>query len=388
MQHVMQLIRQIFFLFAVFWLSGCAALVSVLIPLEDVAKPTGPYQVGTQVIHMVDEKRSAWYGEESSGPREIMVRVWYPAQPQEGDQKAPYVYNEKLIGYVVAEDFGIPKYLMRNISNINGNSWSEAQPVNEKFPVLIFSHGIGGLKIQNTTQMEEMASHGYVVFACDHAYDAGVSIFPGERIIYSKTALPEGITEKEKWDLRRVQLSYRAADIKFMLDEMARGNFLTIALKNSLDLEHIGVFGHSFGGGTSVVVASTDERIDACFGLDTWFLPVPSTVLNSDLNTPFIHLGQVRWKEEDNYLKLDTLVGNNSAWSLRLYVQGATHYDFTDFSQFNRLTKRFGSGEIAPPRIRRITNSAIRDFFDHYLKNGQALVAETYEKVYPEVIVK
>ena len=388
MQHVMQLIRQIFFLFAVFWLSGCAALVSVLIPLEDVAKPTGPYQVGTQVIHMVDEKRSAWYGEESSGPREIMVRVWYPAQPQEGDQKAPYVYNEKLIGYVVAEDFGIPKYLMRNISNINGNSWSEAQPVNEKFPVLIFSHGIGGLKIQNTTQMEEMASHGYVVFACDHAYDAGVSIFPGERIIYSKTALPEGITEKEKWDLRRVQLSYRAADIQFMLDEMARGNFLTIALKNSLDLEHIGVFGHSFGGGTSVVVASTDERIDACFGLDTWFLPVPSTVLNSDLNTPFIHLGQVRWKEEDNYLKLDTLVGNNSAWSLRLYVQGATHYDFTDFSQFNRLTKRFGSGEIAPPRIRRITNSAIRDFFDHYLKNGPALAAETYEKVYPEVIVK
>ena len=384
----MQLIRQIFFLFAVFWLSGCAALVSVLIPLEDVAKPTGPYQVGTQVIHMVDEKRSAWYGEESNGPREIMVRVWYPAQPQEGDQKAPYVYNEKLIGYVVAEDFGIPKYLMRNISNINGNSWSEAQPVNEKFPVLIFSHGIGGLKIQNTTQMEEMASHGYVVFACDHAYDAGVSIFPGERIIYSKTALPEGITEKEKWDLRRVQLSYRAADIQFMLDEMARGNFLTIALKNSLDLEHIGVFGHSFGGGTSVVVASTDERIDACFGLDTWFLPVPSTVLNSDLNTPFIHLGQVRWKEEDNYLKLDTLVGNNSAWSLRLYVQGATHYDFTDFSQFNRLTKRFGSGEIAPPRIRRITNSAIRDFFDHYLKNGPALVAETYEKVYPEVIVK
>ena len=83
----MQLIRQIFILFSVFWFSGCAALVSVLIPLENVAKPTGPYQVGTQVIHMVDEKRSAWYGEESNGPREIMVRVWYPAQPQEGDKR-------------------------------------------------------------------------------------------------------------------------------------------------------------------------------------------------------------------------------------------------------------------------------------------------------------
>ena len=384
----MQIIRQIFFLIAVFWLSACAALVSVLIPMEDVAKPTGPYQVGTQIIHMVDNDRSAWYGEESSGSREIMVRVWYPAQPQEGDQKAPYVYNEKLIGDMVSQGFGIPKYLMQNISNIKANSWSGIDPVDKKFPVLIFSHGHGGLKIQNTTQMEEMASHGYVIFACDHAYDAGVSIFPGERVIFNKTNIPEDYSEEEKWNLRRVQLDYRAADIQFMLDEMARGNFLSEALKNSLDLEHIGLFGHSFGGGTSIVVASTDDRIDACFGLDAWFLPVPSSVLNSDLNKPFLHLGQVRWKEKENYLKLDTLVGNNSAWSMRLDVQGATHYDFTDFSQFNRLTKRYGSGTIAPPRIRRITNSVIRDFFDHYLKNGPALAGDTYEKLYPEVIVK
>ena len=384
----MQLIRQIFFLMAVFWLSACAAIVSVLIPLEDVAKPTGPYQVGTQVIHMIDEDRSAWYGEESSGPREIMVRVWYPAQPEDGDKKAPYVFNEKLIGEIVARDFGIPKYMMQNISNINGNSWSVAQPVKEKFPVLIFSHGHGGLKIQNTTQMEEMASHGYVIFACDHTYDAGVSIFPDERIIFNKTKIPEGYSEEEKWDLRRVQLAYRAADIQFMLDELARGNFLSVSLKNSLDLDNVGVFGHSFGGGTSIVVASTDERIDACFGLDAWFLPVPSSVLNSDLNKPFFHLGQVRWKEKENYLKLDTLAGNNSAWSLRVDVKGATHYDFTDFSQFNRLTKRYGSGEIDAPRIRRITNSVIRDFFNHYLKNGPALAGETYEKLYPEVIVK
>ncbi len=384
----MQLIRQIPLLISVFWLSACAALVSVLIPLENVAKPTGEYQVGTQVIHMVDNDRSAWYGQESSNPREIMVRVWYPAQPQEGDLKAPYVYNEKLIGDMVSEGFGIPKYLMKNLRNINGNSWSEAQPVNEKFPVIIFSHGIGGLKTQNTTQMEEMASHGYVVFSCDHAYDAGVSIFPGDRIIFGKTNIPDNLTKEEKWNMRRAQLDYRAADIQFLLDEMDRENFLSVALKNSLDLEHIGVFGHSFGGGTSVVVASVDERIDACFGLDAWFLPIPSNVLNSDLNKPFIHLGQVSWKEKENYLKLDTLAGNNSAWSVRLDVRGATHYDFTDFSQFSKLTKKYGSGMIAPLRIRKITNSAIREFFDHYLKNGPALALETYEKLYPELIIK
>ena len=59
-----------------------------------------------------------------------------------------------------------------------------------------------------------------------------------------------------------------------------------------------------------------------------------------------------------------------------------------DFSQFSKLTKRYGSGEIAPPRIRKITNSVVREFFDQYLKNGPALVVETYEKLYPEVIIK
>ena len=168
-----------------------------------------------------------------------------------------------------------------------------------------------------------------------------MSIFPGDRTIFGKTDIPDNLTKEEKRKMRRVQLDYRTADIQFLLDEMDRGNFLSVALNNSLDLEHIGVFGHSFGGGTSVVVASVDERIDACFGLDAWFLPVPSMVLNSDLNKPFIHLGRFQWEEEDNYLKLDTLAANNSAWSLRLDVQGATHYDFTDFSQFSKLTKKY-----------------------------------------------
>ena len=62
-----------------------------------------------------------------------------------------------------------------------------------------------------------MASHGYVIFACDHTYDAGVSIFPDERIIFNKTDIPEGFSEEEKWNLRRLQLDYRAADIQLSL---------------------------------------------------------------------------------------------------------------------------------------------------------------------------
>ena len=48
------------------------------------------------------------------------------------------------------------------------------------YPVLIFSHGYEiGFFAQNTVQMEELASHGYVVFSVGHAYESSI-VFDGE----------------------------------------------------------------------------------------------------------------------------------------------------------------------------------------------------------------
>jgi pimeloyl-ACP methyl ester carboxylesterase len=318
----------------------------------------------------------------------MMVRVWYPAILQDGDQKAPYNYNEGLIADMVADGFGIPKAIMRTINKIDGNSWLNAEPLNQRFPVLIFSHGHGGLKTQNTTQMEELASHGYVLFACDHTYDAGISIFPENRVIRNKTDIPKGISDKEKWGIREVQLGYRVGDVQFLLDEMEKGKYLPQSLRNSLELDKIGIFGHSFGGATSVVVSLKDDRIDAALGLDAWFLPIPSTLIKQNMSIPFAHLGQVSWKEKDNYLKLDTLASSNSAQSLRFDVQGSTHYDFSDFSQFSKVSKKYGSGTIASDRIRFIMNTTIRDFFDQYLKQSVSISLNDYKSMYPEIIIK
>ena len=384
----MKIVRYIPLLIIPFWFSACATFISHAISLEDVALPSGSYQVGTQIIHMVDVDRNAWYKDGLNGSREMMVRVWYPAELQDGDQKAPYNYNEALIADMIADDFGIPKSIMRTINKIDGNSWLNADPLNKRFPVLIFSHGHGALKTQNTTQMEELASHGYVLFACDHTYDAGISVFPENRVIRNKTDIPDGISDKEKWGIREVQLGYRVGDIQFLLDEMEKGKYLPQSLRNSLELDKIGIFGHSFGGATSVVASLKDERIDAALGLDAWFLPIPSTLIKQNMSIPFAHLGQVSWKEKDNYLKLDTLASSNSSQSLRFDVQGSTHYDFSDFSQFSKVSKKYGSGTIASDRIRFIMNTTIRDFFDQYLKQSVSISLNDYKSMYPEIIIK
>jgi len=169
---------------------------------------------------------------------------------------------------------------------------------------------------------------------------------------------------------------------------MENGQFLPPSLQNMLELDNIGIFGHSFGGATSVVASLKDDRIDAALGLDVWFLPIPSTLIKKNLNKPFVHLGQVAWKEKDNYLKLDTLASVNSAQSLRFDVQGSTHYDFSDFSQFSKVSKKYGSGTIASDRIRFIMNSTIRDFFDQNLKQSISISLNDYKSLYPEIIIK
>ncbi len=90
----MKIVRYIPLLVICFLFSACATFISRAISLEDVALPSGPYHVGTQIIHMVDDERKAWYTDGINDTREMMVRVWYPAELQDDNQKAPYNYNE------------------------------------------------------------------------------------------------------------------------------------------------------------------------------------------------------------------------------------------------------------------------------------------------------
>ena len=389
MRDNIQIIKP-FLLLSLLILNGCAAIIKTAVPMSNITAPTGTHPVGTKTFHLIDSTRSAWYQDKNENVRELMVRVWYPAKKNSVNHRAPYVKDYALVRDVITKNFGMPKYLMDNLGTIECNAWLDAEPVAGRttFPIIIFSHGHRGMKIQNTTQVEELASHGYIVIACDHTYDSGVTVLPDNRVIFSRSGLPDGIDEDAGREIREMQINIRSADITFIIDKISLDFFGDPELAKISDLNNIGIFGHSFGGGTSIFTAYNDNRIDAVFGLDSWFMPIPTRLINKDLKKPFGHLGQVNWGESNNYSILDTLASNNSDLSVHFSVEGSTHFDFTDFSQFNRLTKRYGSGTIAPPRIRRIPNSVIRDFFDHYLKNGPALAGETYEKLYPEVIVK
>jgi len=101
---------------------------------------------------------------------------------------------------------------------------------------LIFSHGLGGNRAQNTIMIEELASHGYVIIAVEHAYDAHISIFNNGEIADYRSGInyesrnSRVITPEEFWDIRLPQIKTRASDVKFLLDmaEQKKFDYLVI----------------------------------------------------------------------------------------------------------------------------------------------------------------
>ena len=247
---------------------------------------------------------------------------------------------------------------------------------NADMPLVVFSHGLGGIKTQNSIQAEELASRGYVVIAADHAFDAFLTLFEdGTTADYRSSG--QGITtEEEFWAARGPQLATRTADVVFMLDVITTAqngaeSALQIANPNPLwqrvDLSRIGVFGHSFGGATGIMALVSDPRIRAAVVLDGWMVPVPEAIIDRGASKPLLYLGQESWGEPLNYEKLARFEANSSGLVTTEILAGTKHMDFSDSPHLSSFAKRVGfAGSVPAEQLRAKLNADILRFFADY----------------------
>jgi predicted dienelactone hydrolase len=116
-------------------------------------------------------------------------------------------------------------------------------------PIFIFSHGLGGSREAAQYLGEYLARHNYICFFVQH---------PGSDEEVWKSAQSGGIAEKFallKKAANFQNLSARAFDIHFVIDELERRNQIDPNIKNLLDLNKIALGGHSFGAGTTLAIA-------------------------------------------------------------------------------------------------------------------------------------
>jgi predicted dienelactone hydrolase len=234
--------------------------------------PTGPFAVGKTTVHWTDESRVEPLSPIHE-PRELMVDIWYPAEPSNA---APADYMdapayEKAMGADGFQNFfrEASETLRQGVKTHAFVAAPYARSAKQS-PVLIFSPGGGMVREVYAAQLEDLASHGYVIAAISHPYDAILTIFPdGRQIAYSDKRWP--VTPSVEGEANLNELEWLANDIRFVLDELTRADLAAssaLPFAGHLDLSRVGTFGHSFGGIAAAHACQLDRRFKACLNED------------------------------------------------------------------------------------------------------------------------
>jgi len=409
-------------------LCGCAP--SAPAPPADTGKlqlpePTGPHKIGVVDFELVDDSREETFA--PGTPRRIPARAWFPAKSVSGEPR-PFATELELVHQIQAfSDRVLPlgDLAVKLRSDLPTHSYESAVPIADgPVPTVIFSHGGFGYLQTNTSLMEHLASHGYLVVSISHPYVAIATIHENGDIVPADQGLIDGLMAgaadpgylaafTDENPAVRLEAALRnnathvlsphflvwEADFIHVIDRLVSGDVPEKAgkLEHLVDPDRIGTFGMSFGASGSAA-AHKDPRIKAAVNIDGGVFDsalvdvesrVPVLVMHSDAElalpgaTMYPH-------SEFVYQKLETIGTREDI--VRVETKGSTHIGHTD-ACLTPLSVREAHPEFAASlgtvdgqRMATIMNEFIRRFFDKHLSGvGSGLDAD-FRAEFPEVI--
>jgi len=131
--------------------------------------------VGLDTRHLVDASRpDPWVPQ--SGPRQLMVSMYYPALPRTG-RPAPYMNPaeaDALLTFAELND----KVSATAFADTRTSARAGAIPLPGRYPLVVLSPGFSVPRYELTRLAEDLASKGFVVASIDHAYESTATQFP------------------------------------------------------------------------------------------------------------------------------------------------------------------------------------------------------------------
>src|SRR6266496_4681586 len=177
-------------------------------PLDPLS--AGPFPVGVTTTIFVDTSRTDNFTKQ---PRTLVTEIWYPAT-DDARRMPKNKYSDFIPGGVTPEiDELIKKTYKMSVAEMDKVYWNESHrnaPVRKgRFPLVVFSHGNGGSRNQDTFWCDYVASHGYIIVSADHTGNARWTIGDGKPILFQGGE-------------RNNSAKDRPLDVSFLLDQMIR----------------------------------------------------------------------------------------------------------------------------------------------------------------------
>lgn len=329
----------------------------------------GEYAVGATTITVDDGVRG----------RPLTVEVWFPIDTADVTDQPAHVYS-----FVTGDSY----------TSVHAVSADVAEAASGPFPLVVYSHGSGGLRYIHSDYTETLASHGYVVVAPDHTGNTAVELVLGIGAERDENAVN------------------RPLDVIAVIDALVEGTSDDSAAVGALiDAESIAVTGHSFGGYTTYAVAAgvtvgdttiaADPRVSALIPLapavgdgtadglltpdDLARIAVPTLVMvgTDDETTPVDPNVELAWEH------------SASSPHYRVELVAAAHQSFTDVCDYqatiasqpdtNELVVAFIDdyaqagclpGQMPIERVKELTNTFAVRFLNSVFAGGDMVTSD------------
>jgi len=244
--------------------------------------PSGPFGVGSVTRELIDRGRPSHLLSDASG-RRLFLKLWYPAERGTGNE-------DERLWREVRNDARTPALMRALLQCVRARTGTR---VNGQFVVraptstlIVYNHGLISFAAENTSLMQDLASHGHTVVAIQHAeqlaeFNALMRAEPAEKK-KADAELAQRLKAATEAERPRLAVEYytaststnrlvveRAADTSFVLvqidDVVAK---IPSLRKNAIDTSSAHLVGFSVGGAVSTETAKRDARAQSVVNLD------------------------------------------------------------------------------------------------------------------------
>lgn len=241
---------------------------------------------------------------------------------------------------------------------------------NKAQPVVLFSHGLGGSRENSVYLAHHWAGSGYVAVFMQHP-GSDESVWKDVPLLERFGAMKKAASLKSSRD--------RIADVSFVIDQLEIWNKQSDhPLKGKMNLQRIGMSGHSFGARTTAVVMGQRYPFNRQFAeprLDAFLMFSPAVGRGQKASNAFGHIKApamcMTGTEDKSPLDPSTTPQTRrevykampSGDKYELVFEGGTHMAFSD-----RPIRR---NEKRQPRIHPAIQKISTSFWNAYLKDDQ-----------------
>lgn len=344
---------------------------AIFLPVPELTKPKGDYKVGTRIFRWIDDNRDELITSDLNDKRNVVVQSWYPTEENAKGAHSDYLDG---MGRLPEKVGPLPAWIFDHYNQINtyGIINAPISKAQNQWPVVIFLTGNGASRAFYTSLVAGLASHGYVVLAIDHPYEAMITQLADGKIV---TTIEDHSNDgPDLTKFMKGRLDTRIADVQFVLNQLGNPKRSPDNFLSSLDPNRILIAGHSLGGASAAATMAFDSRIKAAANIDGTLygeLPKPNGA------HPFL-LVESKKEGDGRYLRYEN--GNQQLFKqfgggYRYQILDADHYSFTDAPFLLGYPARFLASRFLefgriPEKTQNATVDMLNAFFHGALSNN------------------